>query len=208
MTTAEEKITEATKKLYSRLTDSLKDRTPSTNGWTALMDMEYHQYLEAKSLEKFEEEFDTTHLHPHNTVGGTVNCICGKSHIVRINVMTFPNYGQDWRYLLLGSECIDTTKEFLQDLEGVEQLYDKLKIWSDITKEEKKKYSHNKCIACDNYGVKKDYNYKNEARKLWCKNCCYGGRVKCTNCDIMRVFMNDYKGKPMRLCYSCYKSSH
>ncbi len=206
MTTSEEKIIEATNKLYSRLTDSLKRNTPSTNGWTALMDMEYHRYIEAKSLEKFEEEFSTTFLHPYNQVGGTVNCICGKSHITRITVMTFPNYGQHWRYILLGSECIESNKEFCKDLEGVEELYNKLSMWSDTCKEEKKKYTHNKCIACNEYSVKKNYEFKNEARKLWCKKCCYAGRVKCTNCDTMRVFMKDYKGNPMRLCYSCYKN--
>ena len=207
MTTNEEKITEATSKLYSRLTDSLKRNTPSTNGWTALLDMEYYRYIEAKNVEQLEEEFTTAALHPYNTCGETINCICGKSHINRISIMEFPNRGQTWKYLLLGSECIETTKEFLKDLEGVEEVYDKLKVWSDTCKEEKKRYSHHKCIACDNYGVKKDYKYKNEARKLWCKNCCYGGRVKCINCDTMRVFMKDFKGDPMRLCYSCYKSS-
>lgn len=207
MTTNEEKITEATSKLYSRLTDSLKRNTPSTNGWTALLDMEYHRYIEAKNLDKLEEEFSTIALHPHNICGQTINCICGKSHINRISIMKFPNMGQYWKFVLLGSECIETTKEFLKDLEGVEEIYDKLKVWSDTCKEEKKKYSHSKCIACDNYGIKKDYKYKNEARKLWCKNCCYGGRVKCINCDTMRVFMTDYKGNPMRLCYSCYMSS-
>ena len=148
------KIELATAKMYSRLTDSLKRNTPSTNGFTAILDMTYQDYGEYKSLEQLEAEHPNLVLHPMNTCGQTLNCICGKSHINRISIMKYPNSNQPWKNILLGSECIETTKEFLKDVEGVDEVREKLDTWSSTIKEAKKRYSHRQCIACGEYNVK------------------------------------------------------
>ena len=212
MTTEQEieKISVATAKLYTRLTDSLSERTPSTNGFTAILDLEYERYIDVKGVEQLNSEVNTSELHPFNTKGETVNCICGQRHIQRCSIMRYTNpnvSGLMWDKILLGSECIETTLEFLRDIQGVDSIYEKLQEWSSTMKIEKRRLTHNKCVSCDRYDIVKGKEYKNPALKTWCRKCVSGGRVKCIQCPRMRVYQKDWKGNPMLLCFPCYKKN-
>ena len=41
----------------------------------------YGRYIEVKGVEQLHSEVNVEELHPFNTKGETVNCICGQKHI-------------------------------------------------------------------------------------------------------------------------------
>ena len=197
-------ISQATNHLYSRLTESLRKNTQSENGWVALLDMEYNKYLEVKDLDEFETEWGTESIHPKNYENETMNCMCGKCNIKRITIMDY-NRSPHYKHICLGSECIETTLKFLKDIENVDNIRDKLISWKDRIEVERKKYSHKKCVGCDEYKIRKGYKYKNKIRNDWCKDCIIGPKVKCSNCPRYRFYqISKITNKPMKLCRSCY----
>lgn len=195
-----ETIKEATDSVYTRLTAGLGAIT-NNNGWIVLSQLKLLQYLEIKKEDDL-TEVPLDGLCPNNIEDDKVKCICGKTHLKKLAIMSYKY--DDWDKLILGSECIKTTMDFIAKLEGIPHLKAKLKFWIKTIKEGEKKYKCIDCIGCGEKKVKKDYHYKNEARNLWCKDCCYGGRVKCSTCPKFRVYLKDWKGIPMKQCYSCY----
>ena len=131
-------------------------------------------------------------------------CACGKKHIT--NLALFEYKTENFEYIILGSECIKSADKFLKRIEHIDDFKEKVSQWLFTIKEEERKIKYKKCIACPKYAIAKDYEYKNSARKLWCKDCCSGGQIKCIQCGDWRLYTNDWKGNPMRFCAKCYYS--
>lgn len=198
-------IAEATAGLYNRLSRGLEKITKK-NGWIVLSELEYVDFLHLSDPNHLEEM--EGRICPSNYVkqdgDNYFMCACGKKHIS--NLALFEYKTKDFEYIILGSECIKSADKFLQRVGDIDNFQEKVKKWLFTIKEEERKLKYNKCIACPKYAVAKNYEYKNPARKLWCKDCCSGGQIKCIQCGSWRLYAPDYRGKPMKYCISCYYS--
>ncbi len=202
-----EKFKKATNKLYTRLIGGLKGLT-GINGWEVLYKLEYISFENCDSPEDL-KSFGG--ICPFNIVKkdneNYFRCVCGKPHIKNLTIMKYP--AKTWDYCILGSDCVESTIKYLEDLDDIhdiENLYDKLSVWYKEINNEKKKLTHKKCVSCKEYNVNKTTKYKNPARFYWCNKCCGGDMVCCINCKKDRVFQLDWKNKPMLYCRNCYFS--
>jgi len=200
-------IANATVGLYTRLTDGLHHITDK-NGWQVLADLEFSSYLELDDPDQLMEmEGRICPINIQQDVEGKYfQCACGKKHIKRLSIMEYKK-AKDWEYLVLGSECISTLEKYTKELEGIDNIKKKIKLWLEDIKDEVKKLRYKKCISCNEYKVSRTTNYKNPARHFWCNNCSSAGKVKCVTCGDYRFFNLDWKKQPMKYCRSCYFSS-
>jgi len=206
-------INEICGNVYSRLVKGIKEST-GINGWEVLYDMDYHQYVESETpselglLEKFVSKSnirnDPTKAENH------LVCICGKEHIKKCSIMKYNHIseGEEKDYIILGSQCINTLNDFIAEVStaNIPNFKDKIKDWVIRIKKGELKYTKKKCVACKERKITRGKIYVNEARQKWCVNCCSGNKVKCVECPNWRTYMKDWRGKPMKLCYSCYKN--
>tara|TARA_R110002153_G_scaffold37336_1_gene109607 strand:+ start:2850 stop:3530 length:681 start_codon:yes stop_codon:yes gene_type:complete len=208
-----EKIKDILNKLYTRLTKGLKYIT-GKNGWEALLDMDYNRFMYCDNASKLINK----KICPNNfkKINGewTIVCACGKEHINHLSIMDYPisiqnvnNPTEHYNHIILGSSCIKTTFKYLEEIEGIDDFKYKVKNWVEKIKEEEKKLRCKKCISCKEYKVSKTTKYKNPSNYLWCKDCASGGSVKCIECGRWRKYIKDWKGEPMKICLSCWKSS-
>ena len=199
-------IANATAGLYTRLTDGLRHIT-YRDGWEVLADLDFSSYIEEKDPDQLMEM--EGRICPINicedTDGKFFRCACGKKHISRLSIMEYKK-SPNWEYLILGSECINTLEKYVKDLEGIDNIKEKINKWVKEIKEEVKKIKYKKCIACEEYKISRTTNYKNPARNHWCNNCSSAGKVRCVSCKNFRFFELDWKGNPKKYCRHCYFS--
>ena len=162
-------LAEATASLYTRLTDGLNHITLK-NGWIVLLEMKQISYIHANSPA---ELLDFNNLCPYNIgedqKGKFFKCACGKKHISKLSIMEYK--GEDFEYILIGSECINTLNNFTANISGIDNLKEKFMEWSLYIKEEEHKINFKECVCCKKYKVNKKYDYKKEHRKYWCNDC-------------------------------------
>ncbi len=199
-----EKVLNATKKLYTKLIRGLRCLT-GNNGWGVLLDMEYVDYEKCTKPSNFQH---LGNICPYNIVNRDgedyFQCVCGKPHIHNLAIMKYKC--KEWDYMILGSDCIEGTLKFIKEVEGIDNLKDKMSVWCKDIEKGKRKITHKQCVSCKKYRVNRKTNYKNPARNYWCNDCCGGSCVNCIQCGKDRVFQYDYKGTPMLYCRDCYFS--
>tara|TARA_R110002167_G_scaffold30647_2_gene101261 strand:+ start:1585 stop:2304 length:720 start_codon:yes stop_codon:yes gene_type:complete len=203
-----EQLAEATSNMYMPLVKGLK-RITGENGWFVLNDMTYNSYAE-KQLPLGVQKFDVCPLNfiKSNSSAEEYVCACGKPHISKLTIMDYDHIydGIQYQYIILGSECIQTTAKFLLQINGITDFKKKINMWSSIIKKEARKYKFNSCFCCETRAVSKTTLYKKKQRKYWCKDCCsLGGKVKCIECGYLRFYMiSPTTREPMLYCRDCF----
>jgi hypothetical protein len=207
-------ISKAIGEVYTRLTNGLQEIT-GKNGWEVLYDMGFSTYLECETVDDLMEmEGDICPYNIQNGINGKVFvCACGKKHIQKLSVMEYrcqkPNpQKKDFKYIIIGSKCIHTLTKFVKDIEDIDDFKKKIFDWELVIKEEERKHRNNKCVCCGKYNIQKNYKYKKEQRKFWCRDCCSGDYVKCVKCKKFRLYQKtSYDNKPMKFCPPCWFGS-
>ncbi len=199
-------LAEASTKLYNRLLWGLEKIT-NVKGYLVLPDLEYVKYsendipIDIPTHDICKENFGT------NDQGeDTYLCACGKPHIKKLSIVKYDNPKLDFKYIILGTECIKTTIDFLHKTGEIHHLKTKLLCWYSNIMSESKKYKNNACFSCGEYNIPKKTDYKKEYKKYWCKKCVgLGGKVKCISCGKLRFYMDSPTTKqPMLYCRDCF----
>jgi len=204
-----QKVAAANSRTYVRLSNGLRNLT-GMEGYEALLKLSHKSFRYARTEEEHQSIIDDFNIPEENIVYCAdafdgFKCICGKKHIYHLNIFEWQNENEE--NLIIGSKCIQTLAVYDKLNEEYPDLYNKVKEWAEIIKEETKKLNNNKCVSCNDYTVRKNYEYRQPQRKHWCKKCCYGDFVKCISCGKFRKYgYSHYHNKPLLECPQCYFS--
>ena len=145
-----------------------KEDITNVKGYLVLADLEYIKYAENSipidipTHDICEENFGT------NDQGeDTYLCACGKPHIKKLSIVKYDNPKLDFKYIILGTECIKTTIEFLHKTGEIHHLKTKMMCWYGRIIEEGRKYKNNACFSCEEYNIPKKTDYKKEFKKYY-----------------------------------------
>jgi hypothetical protein len=129
-------------------------------------------------------------------------CLCGKTNLIYLNHFTYDETLKDF---IIGSKCINY---FIADSSLPEEVKTHINnIWKQIKKEELKR-KKTICWVCREHKISKNYEYKEDYKKVFCKDCVikkWGKKcIPCEDCGTPREIKKAYYGKYMMKCLPCW----
>lgn len=206
----------ASSKTYIRLSKGLKFWCKN-EGFDVLLNIDYKHFEKIEndcSHEELKQLKDTYNIcegnfdTDENGKIHNVKCMCGKNHILNLNIFFYDNPSLPFDHLILGSSCIEHLSMYDYIRDSYPLLWEKLKMWIEVIKEETRKIEYQPCVCCKKHKVKRGYKYKKESRLYWCVDCISNNYVKCIKCKAFRKYgFSTYHNKPMLQCHKCYFNS-
>ena len=131
-------------------------------------------------------------------------CICGKKHLIYLNLFS---HDRVKKKIIIGSKCIRKVYEYKDFLNENPKFKAKLETWIHKINEYYFEKHYKKCKCCKIPRINKKYEYKQDNKKFFCKDCSrkHLGELqnKCKDCGCWRKFKLKKNGKPKLRCKKC-----